>query len=138
MANPDKDVVDFLLAQHAEIRNLFDEVEKAPEGERKEPFRRLVTLLAVHETAEEELVHPFARRVVEGGDAIVDERLAEEREAKELLSRLEEMDPDSPEVLKKLDALRVAGFAHPRSEERYEFVKLRAESSEAQLRAMAA
>lgn len=43
-------------------------------------------MLAVHETAEEEVVHPAARRTLAGGNELVDDRLAEESEAKDMLS----------------------------------------------------
>ncbi|NUP65917.1 MAG: hemerythrin domain-containing protein, partial [Nonomuraea sp.] len=60
----DNDVVDLLVRQHEEIRSLFTEVENAAPEDKAEAFRRLVRLLAVHETAEEEIVHPYARRKV--------------------------------------------------------------------------
>ncbi len=62
----DDDVVALLMRQHGDIRNLFDEVEATEGEERRDAFRRLVRLLAVHETAEEEVVHPFVRRSVAG------------------------------------------------------------------------
>ncbi|NJP96106.1 hemerythrin domain-containing protein [Nonomuraea sp. FMUSA5-5] len=133
------DVIDLLLAQHGMIRNLFDEVEQAPAGEaRAEAFTRLVRLLAVHETAEEEIVHPYARHAIDGGDGVVDDRLAEEREAKELLSRMDEAGPDAPDFMQNLLMLRAAVEAHARSEERYEFTKLRGQTSDAERRTMAA
>ncbi|GAA1674920.1 hemerythrin domain-containing protein [Nonomuraea maheshkhaliensis] len=131
------DVIDLLQAQHGMIRDLFDEVEQAPANQRGEAFTRLVRLLAVHETAEEEIVHPFARHAIDGGDGVVDDRLAEENEAKRLLSRMDEAGPDAPDFMPNLLMLRAAVEAHARSEERYEFAQLRAHTSEAQRRAMA-
>ncbi len=58
----DDDVVALLMRQHGDIRNLFDEVEATTGEERRDAFHRLVRLLAVHETAEVEVVHPFARK----------------------------------------------------------------------------
>ncbi|WP_052424302.1 hemerythrin domain-containing protein [Nonomuraea candida] len=132
------DVIDLLLAQHAMIRDLFDEVEQAPAGQRGEAFTRLVRLLAVHETAEEEIVHPYARRKIDGGDGVVDDRLAEENEAKELLMRLDQAGPDAPDFMENLLLLRGAVEAHARSEERYEFTQLRGHTTEAERRSMAA
>ncbi|MET7460263.1 hemerythrin domain-containing protein [Nonomuraea sp. NPDC005501] len=132
------DVIDLLQAQHAMIRDMFDEVETAGPQERGEAFTRLVRLLAVHETAEEEIVHPYARKVIDGGEGVVDERLAEEREAKELLQQMDKDGPDAPDFLERLAVLRAAVTAHARSEERYEFAKLRAETSPAERRAMSA
>lgn len=125
MPGPDQDVVALLMAQHGQIRNLFDEVEHSEGDRRRDAFRRLVRLLAVHETAEEEVVHPYARRAVEGGAQIVDERLAEERQAKELLSRLDDMDPADEQFAPLLLELRTAVTEHARAEERYEFAHLR-------------
>ena len=131
------DVIDLLLAQHGMIKNLFDEVEQAPAGRRGEAFTRLVRLLAVHETAEEEIVHPYARRKIDGGDGVVDDRLAEENQAKQLLVRMDEAGPDAPDFMPNLLVLRAAVEAHARSEERYEFPQLRAHTSAAERRSMA-
>ncbi|MEU3167154.1 hemerythrin domain-containing protein [Streptosporangium sp. NPDC006930] len=133
----ENDVVDLLLAQHALIRDLFDEVEKASPSERPEAFQRLVRLLAVHETAEEEIVHPYVRHKIEGGDAVVDDRLAEENEAKQLLMEMDKAGADDPRFAENLAVLRAAVTAHARSEERYEFTQLRAETNAAERRAMA-
>ena len=133
----DDDVVALLMRQHGDIRNLFDEVEAASGDERRDAFRRLVRLLAVHETAEEEVVHPFARRTLPGGDAVVEDRLAEEREAKETLAALDEMDTDDPKFLPQLMALRTDVQRHARAEERYEFSHIRRSTDSANLAAMA-
>ncbi|MFJ5135956.1 hemerythrin domain-containing protein [Streptomyces sp. NPDC088707] len=79
----DTDLVALIVRQHGDIRVVFDEVEAASGEERRPAFRRLVHLLAVHETAEEEVVHPFARRAFPGGAQVVEERLAEESTTKE-------------------------------------------------------
>ncbi|WP_141578024.1 hemerythrin domain-containing protein [Actinomadura sp. WMMA1423] len=136
-AETTEDVVDLLRAQHGRIRDLFDEVMDSEGAERQKAFHRLVKLLAIHETAEEEIIHPVARRLP-GGDGIVDDRLAEEREAKELLSELDGMDTDDPRFLKSLDKLRVDVLTHARAEERYEFDRLKDEFSPAQLKGFAA
>lgn len=131
------DVVALLMRQHGDIRNLFDRVEKSTGDERRDSFRELVRLLAVHETAEEEVLHPFARKAFPGGEQIVEERLAEEKEAKELLSRLDGMDTDDPKFMTELTTLRTEVMKHARSEERYEFIHLRRTTSVSRLEAMA-
>jgi hemerythrin superfamily protein len=123
--DPGKDVVALLVQQHGEIRNLFDEVEKSSGDDRRDAFRRLVRMLAVHETAEEEIVHPFVRRAVKGGEGVVADRLEEERKAKEVLSRLESMDVEDSAFLPALIGLRTDVMEHARAEERYEFTHLR-------------
>ncbi|GHB54567.1 hemerythrin [Streptomyces viridiviolaceus] len=133
----DTDVVALLMRQHGDIRNLFDEVEAATGEERRDAFRRLVRLLAVHETAEEEVVHPFARRGFEGGEQVVEDRLAEERAAKETLAALDEMDTDDPEFMPQLMQLRTDVQEHARAEERYEFTHIRRSTDATALAAMA-
>ncbi|MET9330597.1 hemerythrin domain-containing protein [Streptomyces cellulosae] len=133
----DDDVVSLLMRQHGDIRNLFDEVEATSGEERRDAFRRLVRLLAVHETAEEEVVHPFVRRSVAGGQEIVEDRLKEEREAKEMLAVLDDMDPDGPDFLPKLIELRRDVQMHARAEERYEFTHIRRSTDVTDLAAMA-
>ncbi|MFJ4809227.1 hemerythrin domain-containing protein [Streptomyces longwoodensis] len=134
---PDLDVVGLLMRQHGDIRNLFDEVEQSKGDERRDAFHRLVRLLAVHETAEEEVVHPFARRAFEGGEQVVEDRLAEERAAKETLSALDDLDTDDPEFLPKLRALRTDVQEHARAEERYEFTHIRRSTDVTDLATMA-
>ena len=133
------DVVDLLMAQHGLIRDLFEEVKTAAGDRQVEAFHRLRHMLAVHETAEEPLVHPAARQAVSGGnDGLVDDRLAEEKAAKKALSRLEQLRPGEPEFLEQLDDLRLAVLAHARAEERYEFTRLREKLDRATLTDMAA
>ena len=72
---------------------MFDEVLHASDPKaREKPFIALRQLLALHETAEEMIVHPRVRREFDGGDSIVDARLKEEHDAKEQLSKLENLD----------------------------------------------
>ncbi|WP_030565667.1 hemerythrin domain-containing protein [Streptomyces aureocirculatus] len=133
----DTDVVSLLMRQHGDIRNLFDEVEACTGEERRDAFRRLVRLLAVHETAEEEVVHPFSRRALPGGEQVVADRLAEERAAKETLSALEDLDPGDPKFMPQLMRLRTDVQEHARAEERYEFTHIRRSTDVTNLAAMA-
>ncbi len=75
------DVVDFLVSQHQQIKGLFDQTLSASGKTRERSFVQLRQLLAVHETVEEEIVHPRATRKIANGGAVVDERLHEGHEA---------------------------------------------------------
>jgi hemerythrin superfamily protein len=134
---PDVDVVALLMRQHGDIRNLFDEVEAGSGEARQKAFRRLVRLLAVHETAEEEVVHPFVRRNAVDGDQGVDERQREERSAMEALSALDGLDTEDPQFMPRLLALRTELQEHARAEERYEFIHIRRSADAAALAALA-
>jgi hypothetical protein len=64
--------------------------------QQQELFEDLVRLLAVHETAEEEVVHPTARRKLDHGDEVVESRLHEEDEAKRALTELYDLGVEHP------------------------------------------
>lgn len=130
------DVIDLLIGQHMTIRDLFVEVQNSAGDERRDAFERLVRLLAVHETAEEQLIHPLARMSVHGAGDTVDARLAEEHDAKETLAALEEMGPDAPEFPGLLAKFRTDVLLHAHNEESYEFRYLRAKVPVVQLRAL--
>lgn len=125
--SPD-DVIKFLKAQHDLIKDMFDDVLLAsgPKA-RQTAFVDLRQLLAVHETAEEMVVHPRARRELSAGDAIVDARLKEEHDAKEQLSKIESLDIGSQQFIDELTKLREAVVDHAEREEQEEFSKLQRE-----------
>ncbi len=80
--------------------------------------------LAVHETAEEEIVHPAARRALPNGPVVVEARLREENAAKTALTKLEKLDVDSAEFETAFRALKADVLAHADAEEREEFDRL--------------
>jgi len=125
------DVIQLLEAQHLEIKRLFAATLESRAEERERAFFELRRLLAVHETAEEELIHPQARSMLSDGSAIVDERLNEEQSAKQVLTELEDLSVDSDEFTTKLSALRDAVVEHAEHEEHDEFNVLRAEFPQA-------
>jgi hemerythrin superfamily protein len=131
-----RDVVAFLLNQHQQIKDLFEQVSKSTGAEREEAFTTLRRLLAVHETAEEEIVHPRARQELSDGDDVVDARLQEENEAKQKLSTLESLDIDSAEFEKLFQELQADVLNHAASEEELEFGRLADELDQAQLERM--
>lgn len=131
-----KDIVGFLKSQHQQVKGLFERVLSAKGKEREKLFVELRRTLAVHETAEEEIVHPVARRTLADGEAVVRARLHEENAAKKVLTVLETLDVDSAEFDQKLRALRVDVVAHAEKEEKEEFEKLGQELDAAQRQRM--
>ncbi|WP_040805996.1 hemerythrin domain-containing protein [Nocardia concava] len=131
------DAIELLLRQHEQIKTLFTETLDASDpAEREAKFRQLRRLLAVHETAEEEIIHPRARGEIEDGATVIDARLAEENQAKQQLAELESLDIDSTEFEKGLAQLREDVIEHAEHEEQDEFSLLREELEPRQLRAM--
>lgn len=121
-------LIEVLLAQHALIEEQFQVVETSRGAERQAAFDQLTMLLEAHETAEAELVHPLAAAEIDAGP-VVDERVDEEEQAKELLAELISTGPGGPDFDEKLQQLRVAVLEHATREERYEFKQLRARQS---------
>jgi hypothetical protein len=90
------DVVAFLREQHEAIGVLFAQVIASEGAEREGAFFALRRLLAVHETLEEEVVHPAARSARGVGEGVVERRVREEKEATIALAALEPVDVDAP------------------------------------------
>jgi hypothetical protein len=115
---------------------MFAETLAASGKAREKAFVELRRLLAVHETAEEEVVHPRAKRKISNGTAVVDKRLHEEHEAKTVLQKLEKLDVDSEEFTRELTKLRDAVVEHAEHEEQDEFARLGEELSSEELERM--
>ena len=130
------DVVSFLESQHEQVKTMFAQVLRAKGEQRTKAFNQLRRTLAVHETAEEEIVHPAARRAIPDGDKIVEARLDEENKAKIALSELEKLDADSDEFESKFKTLQADVIAHAESEEKEEFAKLSNKLDEGRLEQM--
>jgi hemerythrin superfamily protein len=118
------DVVTFLKEQHEQIKMGFSQVVTSRGDQRQDAFYALRRLLAVHETAEEEIVHPAARSALPNGNAIVEARLAEENQAKKVLAELEELDIESAEFASRFASFQNDVIAHALSEEVEEFEPL--------------
>lgn len=118
------DVVDLLLAQHQEVRQLFSSIHGAA-GDRAEAFECLVRLLAVHETAEEEVVYPALKSIGPAGERIAEARKAEESQAKTELAQLEKIGVDGPGFDEQLGLFRMNVMQHAQSEEHEVFPLLR-------------
>jgi hemerythrin superfamily protein len=132
------DVVEFLKGQHNLIKDMFDDVLSASSDDaRRKAFVDLRQLLAVHETAEEMVVHPTARGQLSGGDEVVDARLKEEHDAKEQLQKLESMDIGSEDFLTEFKQFQQAVLDHANLEELEEFPGLQRELGAGDLQRMA-
>jgi hemerythrin superfamily protein len=137
-ATPDPgtgDVVELLTSQHEQVKSLFAALRNVKGDAATEPFDDLRAMLAVHETAEEEVVYPAVRQL--GFDDIVEARLTEEDEAKKTLADLEKMGPTAPEFAGALASFEKDVVAHAEAEEREIFPRLRQGIDAEQRRRMA-
>jgi hemerythrin superfamily protein len=116
------DVIEEILRDHQEIRGLLDAASTGPALARQRAVERLVHLLAVHETAEEEVVHPAVRPKDE---PVVEELLSEEDEGKKVLSGLDGLSVDDARFDSVLATLRTKVLSHAEHEERTEHPRLR-------------
>lgn len=121
---PTRDAVDLLLAQHEEAKALMSRVLN-PGPERKEAFECLVRLLAVHETAEEEVVYPALLSTGAGAETVAEARKREEAQAKEVLAELEDIGVDGDGFAVKFATFRQEVLVHAEHEEREVFPRLR-------------
>lgn len=120
-----EDVVVLLIDQHNRIKSLFQQLRTAQGAQQQELFQDLVRLLAAHETAEELVVHPAARRQLNHGKEVVDARLHEEGEAKRELAALYDMGVEHPDFDARLADFANAVIEHAGHEEADEFPGLR-------------
>jgi hemerythrin superfamily protein len=117
-ASDGRGIARFIKDQHSEIKRLFSQVEANRDDQRREAFECLVRLLAVHETAEEEVIYPVVRSADPAGDGIASARTTEESTARTMLSRLERAGVDSDEFPPRFAVLRAAVLRHADNEER--------------------
>ncbi|HSA50489.1 MAG TPA: hemerythrin domain-containing protein [Yinghuangia sp.] len=128
------DVLAILLLQHARIQELFAEVKAADGDAKQRSFDELRRLLAVHETAEEMIVRPAAKKTA--GPAEADARNDEERQANKDLAMLEDLHAGAATFDAKFAAFEKAVLRHADREESEEFPALREGCTEAERRKM--
>jgi hemerythrin superfamily protein len=95
-----------------------------------------VRMLAVHETAEEEVVYPVVQHKIPNGEQIANARRAEEDQAKKALSGLDKIDPASDDFLPLFRQVTSIVAEHAANEEREVFPALREHQDEQMLDAM--
>jgi hypothetical protein len=132
------DVVDVLLSQHALIEEQFRAVAGAArKPQRRVAFTELARLLVVHETIEQELVHPAAAAQIQAGAEVIADRLDEELRATEVLAELFELEVNDADFERLLQGLKESVLTHATHEERYEFPHLRHTAPAEQLQDLA-
>ncbi len=131
------DLIAAILDDHAQIKALFRQAQSATSTDAKRSaFDRLVRKIAVHETAEEEVVRPLTRQAP-GGDAVADARIAEESEGKAALAKLESMGVDHPDFDDHFQMFRSKVVAHAEHEESDEHPRIEEAVDEDRLRKLA-
>jgi hypothetical protein len=130
------DIIDVLLDQHEQLREVMAEVEATTGAERAAAFERFATMIETHEESEQRVVHPVTSDLLDGAE-IAELRIDEEEEANAVLAQLRSLDPGGKEFAARFTALRESVLEHAQSEEAEEFPRLRELLPQDQLLTMA-
>jgi Hemerythrin HHE cation binding domain len=124
--NNANDIVDLLLDQHRQLRQLCTQVRAATGPDKKRRFGDLAMLMHVHELGEQAVVHPVTRdHTQRGGDLVAAACAAEEERARWAICDLQHLGADHPSFTAKFATFHQAVLEHAAHEERDEFPLLR-------------
>ncbi|MEP7112733.1 MAG: hemerythrin domain-containing protein [Ilumatobacteraceae bacterium] len=137
MTNP-MDVIELLERDHRRIDALAEELEAADDpAECRRLFLTIVEELAAHEAAEQQVLFPAFRALVEApDDSILAHRLGEHEELNDLLAEMRSLAPKGFGFTKRGSALMLDVKAHFLAEEETVFVRMREALCDADLAAL--
>jgi hemerythrin superfamily protein len=128
----DTDAIDLLMSDHRMVDSLFMEYEALDDGgaERKRQLvDEIIHELSVHAAIEEQVLYPFLRGEIQGGEELAEEGIQEHQEVKELLADLEQLDPQDTTFDQKVGQLIVDVRHHVEEEETTFFPRLQEAAS---------
>lgn len=128
------DIIQELLKDHEEVRQLMAKIEGSSGKERKQLFQELVSELIKHEVAEEEILRPVSKRLA--GERVAQARIEEEDKAEKLIKEMEKLDPAGAEFGRLFTTLHQEVEKHARAEETEEFPMVEQKASQDDLRKM--
>jgi hemerythrin superfamily protein len=133
------DAVTLLENDHKVVERLFGRYESLEGGrtaEKKEIVQEIIRELSIHAAIEEQVLYPGVREALPDGDSLAEEALEEHKEAKDVLSDLDGMEPSDPGFDAKVKSLIADVRHHVEEEEDEMFPKLRSAVSQAKLDGM--
>ncbi len=134
----EQDVVDVLMADHAEVAALLAEVfDSTDPHRRRELADQLLAELVRHSVAEEMVVYPAIRDHLPGGKDITAQDAAEHKELEAVMRRLERTDSSDHDFHSVVRQLQRLFSQHVRDEEDQQLPQLRAHLSRKQLVSLA-
>ena len=127
---PHQDALQLLMAEHREVKAMFQHYQKLADAGGKGDERMLLAsqicvALTVHTQMEEEILYPAARTVLTKDEDIVDEAYVEHAGAKSLIAQIKTMTSDQPLFDAKVKVLGEYIDHHVKEEETEFFPKLR-------------
>lgn len=136
MPPPSDDVTAVIAPQHEHVKALLEAVRQQAGHRRAAAFHTLRLTLALHETAEEQAIHPQALRQLGAYDRAANDRIAEEQAAGQLIGALELVDVDSDQFNFTFGHLATSVTGHAAAEEADEWPALRQITDPAVINAM--
>lgn len=121
------DAINLLIKDHQDVKEMFKKYEKLTDrskAEKKKLANQICQALTLHTEVEEEVFYPAVRKVIHD-DELMDEALAEHAAARELISEIEEMDPEDDLYDAKITVLSEQIDHHVKEEEKEMFPKVR-------------
>lgn len=120
------DVVDVLLADHAVLRDLLARLDASDRpSEMRRLYLRIIDEFCTHEAAEEEVLFPVVRALVQSDADSVVASIGEHSEVDDLLTEMRCLPPSGCAFAKRAMALVVTLGAHLDAEEEQLFPLLR-------------
>jgi hemerythrin superfamily protein len=125
-----QDAVAILEADHRQVEQLFEQIQRAQGSQRTKLVQKLASELTLHMSIEESLVYPRMARI--------DKEMSSEAEAEHSLSRkvlkdLQRLAPDTPGFDGALEMLKAGIQHHVHEEEGEAFPKLRSQLGQDEL-----
>lgn len=122
MTSPAQELVALITSQHGRVKNLMTDVTLAKGPQRLAAFDRFRRFLAIHEAAEQALLHPQGL-VTFDDDNVSQRRITEEQDAGAVITALEGMG-DQPDFTVQFGLLQEAVTRHAEAEEHEELPRL--------------
>ncbi len=122
------DAVELLTNQHREVEHNFSEFESTSDTDterRKEIARQVITDLSVHAGIEEVAFYPTVKEALPDLQNEINHDLEEHQEAKQLLAKMQGMDPDDAEFERTFRELMSDVRDHVEDEENNLFPRVR-------------
>jgi hemerythrin superfamily protein len=125
---PAKDALSLLKADHAKVRGLFAEYEKARSTTRKKSLvADICTELSVHAQVEEEIFYPAVKAALKDR-LLVPEATVEHASLKDLVAQIEAFEPNDDMYDAKVKVLSEYVKHHVKEEQNEMFPKVKASS----------
>jgi hemerythrin-like domain-containing protein len=123
-----KDALALLTAEHREVSAMFKQFEELSDrakSSKKKLADQICNALILHTAIEEEIFYPAARGASKDAEAQVDEAVVEHAAAKDLVTQLQEMDPEDELYDAKVKVLGEQVEHHIKEEEKEMFPTVR-------------